>query len=590
MKTSRALLALSLFTLLAVRAARASDVPPEWLTPAETAAFEATPSLDETRACLARLAGRWPALRLTEYGTSGAGRGMPLAIVSADGTFSPVAAARSGKTVLLIQSGIHSGEIDGKDASLMLLRDIALGRVPVPRSLVLLFVPIYNVDGHERVSPFNRPNQDGPRKGMGFRTTAAGLDLNRDHLKLDSAEARALVALVNAWRPHLHVDNHVTDGCEFAWTLTYGTAEAPQAPPAIDAWLHGHLPAVLKAVEAAGFGTGPYVSLVDGKDPSKGFDSWSGGGRFSTGYFALRNRPSILVEMHSYKPYRERVLGNRAFLAALIAEVAKDPKALRDAVLAAEHVTVEEGRPGAPPSTIDVRIEDPKEADRITFPVYEWTTAVSTVTGKEAIAYRRGKIKPLEVPWYHRTVVGLTAPRPRGYVLLPGWAEVEKRLLAHGLRTERLRFPVTLDATEFRASAPKFEKTSYQGRVAVTATITTHDGPQTFPAGSLFIPADQPDFAVAVQLLEPQSDDSLFHWGFFDSVMEGKEYIDTRNLEGLAREMLKDPAVAKEWETALADPEFAKDTSARYDWWYRRTPYYDKQKGQVPVFRALKRP
>ena len=243
---------------------------------------------------------------------------MPFVVVSKDQAFTPEAARRLSKPIVMLQGGIHAGEIDGKDALLLLLRDLALGLHPaVLDRVTLLVVPIYNVDGHERVSRFNRSNQDGPEEGMGFRTNARGLDLNRDHLKLDSAEARALIALVNAWRPHLHVDNHVSDGFDHAWVVGYATAEAPQAAPSIDAWAKANLPAVAEATRSAGHPIGPYLELLSSEEPLKGAITPPYRPRYSTGYFALRNRPSILIETHSHKPFRTRVLGNYAWLAAL---------------------------------------------------------------------------------------------------------------------------------------------------------------------------------------------------------------------------------------------------------------------------------
>src|SRR5262249_18740669 len=159
---------------------------------------------DETMAFLRKLAARMPEMHLDVYGTSPQGRPMPYVVVSKERAFTAEQARAAGKPVVMIQNGIHAGEIEGKDACLMILRDLALGRHrEILDAMTLVVIPIYNVDGHERVSPFNRPNQDGPRAGMGFRATASGFDLNRDYIKLSSVEARAMVSLIDAWRPHL---------------------------------------------------------------------------------------------------------------------------------------------------------------------------------------------------------------------------------------------------------------------------------------------------------------------------------------------------------------------------------------------------
>lgn len=577
--------------------ARAQAPPPAkpaegLLTPAEVAGFEATPSYQETISYLEKLRPGFPEMYLGFFGSSGEGRAMPFVVVSKEKAFTGRRAQPLGKPIVLIQSGIHAGEIDGKDATLMILRDMARGgHRDLLDKLTLVFVPIYNVDGHERVSPYNRPNQDGPRQGMGFRTTTQGLDLNRDHVKLASEEARALIALVDAWRPHLHIDNHVTDGVDHDWVLTWTWAEAPQAPAPVDAWLGRHMPAVLAATEKAGHRNGPYVDLKDRGNLAKGFSSWVGQPRFSSGFFPLLNRPSILVETHSYKPYKQRVLATRDFLLALLAEVAKDPAALTRAVAEAEAATVTLGKPDAPPSEVVVRWKESETPDRIRFPVYATETRQSAVSGQPLVRYRRGEVAEIEVPWYHRSTAGQTLPRPRGYLVLPGWPQIEQRLRWHGLRVEKLERPAELEVETQRVASPTYAPSSYQGMFRVDrADVRRQTEKRRIPAGALWIPADQPDFELAVQLLEPEAPDSLFAWGYLANIFEPKEYIDAGVLEDQAAKMLQDPATAKAWQDALKDEKLAADPFARYLWWFRRTPHWDETQGLLPYYRVMKAP
>ena len=573
-------------------------VAQDWKTPVETADFEATPNYEQTIAFLKQVEARMPEMKLSFYGTSPQGRPMPLVVVSGDKAFTAAAARRLEKPIVLLQSGIHAGEIDGKDASLMLLRELVRGERPkVLDTITLLLVPIYNVDGHERVSRFNRSNQDGPEEGMGFRTNARGLDLNRDHLKLESAEARALVALVNEWRPHLHVDNHVSNGFDHAWVVGVAAAEAPQAPAPVDAWVKRALPAVADATRRAGHPVGPYLELLSSEDPAQGAITPPYRPRYSTGYFALRNRPSVLIETHSHKPYRARVLGNHAWMAALLAEVARDPRALVRAVETAEQRTVAMGAPDAAPSEVVLRLgpdrDDPGagggQPDRVRIPFFAWSTAPSIVTGEPLTTYQRGTPRETEVPWFHVPRVSATVPRPRGYVVLPGWPAIEQRLRGQGLRIEPIAAAVEAEVETIRVASPTFAAAPYQGTTAVTSvTVSRRTEMRRIPAGSLWVGADQPDFEVAVHLLEPDAPDSLLAWGYVSSVFERKEWIDGPELERLAGDLLKDPKTAAEWETALRDPGFAKDASARSVWWSRRTPYWDETIGLMPVYRAMK--
>lgn len=355
--------------------------PDEWMTPAERFEFRATPTYDETLAFLRRLEKRLPQMKLEFYGDSASGRPMPVVILSAERAFTPAAAQALAKPVVLLLNAIHAGEIDGKDAALMLLRDVALGRRrDLLEATTLLIVPIYNVDGHERVSPWNRPNQDGPDFGMGFRTTADGHDLNRDFLKLQTPEARQLVRLVNAWQPHLVVDSHVTNGVDLDWVITWAIPEAPLLAPPVDRWLQQNFPPVLAEVESAGHRQGPYVSLIDGKDPAQGFETLVYEPRFSTGYFPLRHRPVVLLESHSHKPYRARVLATRDFLAAIVLQTGRAGTALKSAIAEAALAVVQQGMPAAPPSTVAIAYaRGSSELHRV--PFYDWRRESSVVTG-----------------------------------------------------------------------------------------------------------------------------------------------------------------------------------------------------------------
>jgi len=576
---------LCLTVQLVVGAAVASD---PWQTRAEASDFAATSTLAETVDFLHRLADRNPALRVTSFGRSGQGRELPLVVASAKGAFTPAAARAGGGPVVLLLAGIHPGEVDGKDALLLMLRDLALGRRPdLLGDTTLVIVPVYNADGHERISPFNRPNQDGPALGMGFRANAAGLDLNRDFVKLDAPESRALVRLVNAWRPHLVVDNHVTDGCDHTWIVTWAASEQPQVARELGAWLGAAMARATAVTAAAGHPNGPYVDLLDRLDPTRGFSSVVADARYSTGYFPLRNRPVVLVENHSLKPFRQRVEGNRAFLEALLGEVRRSGRELVAAVAAAERATVDRGRPDAEPSEVVLEWR-PAAPDRATLPLREWWLEESPVTGLPLLRFRPDTSSPVEVPWQHRVEPERTVPRPRGYLVLPGWPQIEERLAGHGLRVERLASPARLEVESTRLTEPRYAPTSYQGRTRVEATVVRGLESRDLPAGTVWVPADQPDFELAAQLLEPEAPDSLLRWGLLSSVFELKEYIGTATLEREARALLEaDPSLRAEWEQALSDPAFAADPLRRHLWWYRRSPQWDETVGLLPVFRLL---
>ena len=578
---------LSIFLVTGVATAH-TDVPDGWLTVAEASDFRATSSYDETMDFLRRVDGASASIHLGFFGRSGAGRLLPMVVVSSDGAFTPEEAIATGKPIVLLQSCIHAGEVDGKDASLIMLRDMVLGRLPIPEHTIVLFAPIFNADGHERVSAYNRANQNGPVEGMGFRATANGINLNRDHMRAVTIEMRGLLDLVTRWRPHLHVDNHVTNGSDHGWILTWMVAEEPVLSHPLDRWLDATLPAVLEATSVAGHPNGPYVDLRDSTDPSQGFTWLWTSPRLSTDYFALRNRPSILIEMHAHKPFRDRVQANREFLVELIESVDADPNALVAAVVEAEAITVRRGGPDAEPSDIVLRWKPSGGFDEVRWPAARWSVKPSIVTGKPQVFFEEGVYEDIGVRWYHGQHAELVVPRPRGYLVLPGWPQIERLLTDHGLVARRLPEAIEVEVESIRVSDPVLGDVPYQGTTMVLDfEVSRQTERRTVPAGAVWVPANQPDFEVAVQLFEPEAPDSLLRWGVLNTVFERKEYIGAQQLAELADEMLADEDVRAAWETSLEDAAFAADALSRYLWWYRKTPFWDEQVGLLPVFRVM---
>jgi len=356
----------------------------------------------------------------------------------------------------------------------------------------------------------------------------------------------------------------------------------------VDAWVDRHLPKIMEMTEDGGHRTGPYVSLTSGSDPTKGMIWDVAQPRYSSGYFPLRNRVSILIEMHAHKPFRARVYANRAFMEALIVEVGNSAKELVRAVEAAEAATVAKGRADAEPSVVVVRWKVSAEGETITWPAYEWTEVQSLVSGGTRIQYQPGKIREVELEWRHAPVPELALPRPRGYIVLAGWPQIEELVTGHGLLATSLTEETSLEVETIRLSDPKLASFPYQGVVMVKDfAVSRQSERRSIPAGSLWIPADQPNFEIAVQLFEPEAPDSLVRWGVVSSDFERKIDIGSEILDRFARELLADEKVRLEWENALEDPEFAKNRRARYLWWYQRTPYWDETVGLLPVVRVM---
>ena len=569
-----------------------SDVPSEWLTRAERTGFRQTPRYDETIAFCRRLAESSEWIQYRTFGTSPEGRDLPLLIASKDGEFTPAAAKAAAKLVVFVQNCIHPGECAGKDASLMLLRDIAVTRTRsgLLDHVVLLIAPIFNPDGHERFGPYSRINQNGPEE-MGWRVTSRNLNLNRDYMKADAAEMRAWLALWNAWLPDLHFDNHTTDGGDWQYDLMFAADTHAAAAPQVANWLTEALyPQMLPALEADGHIAMTFFGLIDSKDPSKGISSGGFGPRFSTGYAAIRNRPSILVETHMLKPYRTRVIAHYNIMRRALEVIDRDPGGLREANRAADSATVRMGVIHDPDARMPLAIGGTDETVPFTFKGYAYRRELSDVSGDVRIVYDNTKPIEIETVWRNGTKVTKEVNPPIGYIIPPQWTEVIELIQAHGLRCERLAEPITAEFESYRFKEVSFPTRPYEGRFQARYETEPIVEKRTYLAGSVFVPLDQPDAKVAVHLLEPEAPDSLVSWGFFNAIFEQKEYGEHYVLEDLARRMLADdPELREEFENRVrTDREFASSPRARLYFFYKRSPYWDDRMNVYPVARITK--
>lgn len=549
-------------------------------TRAERTGFVETARYEETLAYCRQLEKESPWIRVTSFGRSPEGRDLILVIASKDRRFDAAAAARSGKPVVLIQAGIHAGEIDGKDAGLMLLRDIAVTkeRAALLDHAVILFMPIYNVDGHERFGRYHRINQNGPVE-MGWRTTSRNLNLNRDYVKADAVETRAWLKLYTTWWPDLTIDCHVTDGADYRHDVTYAYETFPSAPRPVGDWIdravNGRL---VPALRQAGRLPSPYIFPRDDADPAAGLAGFPPTPRFSTTYTVLQNRPSFLIETHMLKDYRSRVEATYDTLRLLLEEVNRDPASLREAVKAAE-------REAALPGRVNLTYRVSAATRKVDFKGVSYRRELSEVSGAMRIVYGSD---PLDMTLEQPAGVepDVTVEKPRAYIVPPQWTEVIDVLGAHGVRLRRLREELSGRFDGYRLTEPSWQTAPFEGRhpVSFRAERLT-DRPMTFPAGSVLVPMDQPSSAVAAHLLEPQAPDALVAWGFFDAIFEQKEYAEAYVMEKVAREMMaKDPALRAEFEKTVAtDPNFAASPARRLDFFYRRSPWWDDRIGLYPV-------
>ena len=566
------------------------EPPLEWQTHAEKTNYRETPTYAETIAYAKKLDAASPLIRYASFGHSGEGRELPLLIATEGDAFTPAAARRTGKAVVLIQACIHSGEPDGKDAGFALLRDIAVTKsLPgLLEKVVVLFIPIYNTDGHERSSPYNRINQNGPAD-MGWRATTTNQNLNRDYMKADTPETRAWLALWNEWNPDLFIDCHVTDGADYRYNITYQFEHHDGIAPSVLAWQRDVIDGkVFPATEQAGNVVSWYLEFADNRDFSKGIRDFNGSPRFSTGYVPIRNRAAVLIETHMIKDYRSRVIGTYDLLRFTLAEVNRDPRSLLTAVRKADEETAGQSRTG---SKVPINFELTDETTPYHLKALEYRTEASDVSADTRVVFGT---KPLDVtvPMYNTFRVTKEVTQPLYYIVPAQWKEVITVLNAHGLPLRTTSEASTIDIESYRFSEVRWPAGPFEGRFMPRFKAELIKERRTFLPGSVIVPLDNHLAKLAINLLEPEAPDSLVTWGFFNAIFEQKEYGESYVLEELAREMMsEDPALRAEFLQRLeSDPGFAASSSGRLQFFYERSAYWDPHMNVYPVGRVMNEP
>jgi len=568
----------------------ASAVSPDPLTTvAERSGFGKTGRYDEVIALCAAYAKAYPdAVHCIDFGTTPEGRTMKALVVTRTGAFTPVQAHAKGIPVLLIQGGIHSGEIDGKDAGFLALREALDGKAAKGAldKIVWIFVPVFNIDGHERFGHWNRPNQRGPEE-MGWRTTAQNFNLNRDYVKADSPEMQAMLRLINAWDPIAYIDLHVTDGAKFQHDVSIteepthsGDAELRKAGIAMRDAVIARL--VAQGSKPLAF----YPSFVGDDDPSSGFEDGVPTPRFSHGYMPLRNRFGVLVETHSWKDYPTRVRVTRNTIIALLDLTAERGgdwlKLAHDADERAMHLGGQ---------TVALDYKATSTSHLIDFLGYAYTRTPSDVSGALMTRYDEGKPEIWKIPLRDDVQPSVTVVAPGAGYLVPAAhaAWVAEKLKQHGLQYTVLDHALPHAIVEtFRADKVTFAATSNESHQRLTLEGAWKPETRDIGTGALFVPIAQPKARLVIELFEPKAPDSLVAWGEFNNAFEQKEYMEAYVAEDVARAQLAaDPALAAEFQKKLADdPAFAKDPDARLDFFYRRSPSWDERRDLYPVMRT----
>jgi len=558
-------------------------------TIAERSGFLRTGRYDEVVALCAAFRKAYPdAVRCVEFGRTPEGRPMLALIASRTGALSARSARARGIPVLLVQGGIHAGEIDGKDAGFLALRETLEGRAAKGAlgRQVLVFVPVFNVDGHERFGRWNRPNQRGPEE-MGWRTTAQNLNLNRDYAKADAPEMQAMLRLVAEWDPLLCVDLHVTDGAKFEHDVAVQVEPLHAGDPELKTAGFALREAVRQDLAAQGSLPLPfYPSFAVDDDPGSGIVDGVFPPRYSTGYFLLRNRFAMLVETHSWKDYRTRVGVTRNAVVAVLSQVAAHGSVW---LAIARRADARAAALGGQPVPLTFRAGEAVRV--IALRGYAYTRTPSDISGALMTRYDERAPVVWRVPLRDDLQPAVVVSAPRGGYLVPAAyaARVGQKLKLHGLEFRVLPSRLEKERVEaFRADKAEFGPRPYEGRQTLALQGEWKTETRDLGAGTLFVPIAQARARLVMALLEPLAEDSLVAWGEFNSAFEKKEYMEDYVAEEVARAQLAaDAGLAEEFRKKLADdPAFAGSKAARLEFFHRRHPSWDERFNLYPVLRT----
>ncbi len=554
----------------------APQLPPELATTAELSGWVKTGRAKESLKLCREFQARYSdKVRCQTYGTTPEGRTLHYLVVE-DLSFSAL------KPTLWLQAGIHAGEIDGKDATYWYLRDLLADpkASQVLKKLRIIFVPIVNLDGHERFGAHNRPNQRGPEE-MGWRVTAENLNLNRDFAKAEAPEMRALLKLWHEHKPLLSVDLHVTNGADFQYEVGlvttpskfYGSSALHRAGSELEEQLVSAL--VQKGQKALPF----YPSFLDELDPTKGFARYVPQARFAHGYWRLNNRLGLLVEAHSWKDYPTRVKTQRAVVETVVQLLDKNAARWLGAVREEER---------AKRNSIELAFTHTEKSSPLDFLGYAYQVIDSQISGGKVIRYDTSKPQVLRLPVHHelRPTISVKAPRRGYYVAKAEVPWVKAKLKVHGLKYHTVKKELRQSCEVFVTSSKKFAPESFEGRHRLTVEGQWEERDCVIEKGALFVPTDENPQQLVAHLFEPLSSDSFLAWGHFNRWFERKEYMEDYVAEDVARELLKDPQVKKAFEARLAaDEAFRKDPQQRFEFFYRRHASWDQKYESYPVVR-----
>ena len=559
-----------------------ADEQENFITPFETSQGIETATYEQAIEFYKELAREFPQINIQTTGNTDSG--LPLHIV----TFNPESdfnfqKLTINKTILLLNNGIHPGESDGIDATMMLFRDLALEKVATPENTIVVTIPIYNIGGSLNRSAKTRVNQNGPAH-YGFRGNSRNFDLNRDFIKSDTQNSRTFAQIFHLVRPDVFVDTHVSNGADYQYTLSHLFSQHNKLGGELgDFSENTMIPQIEKSMEEAGWPVTPYVNIFN-TPPDNGFTQFMDYPRYSTGYTSLWNTLGLMIESHMLKSYDQRVAGTYEFLKQIISfcdSQHEEIKSIRDK--AKERHTQWDYYPTK-------WALDSTRYRKLSFKGFQADTLASEITGKDRLKYNRDLPFTKEINYYNYYVPADSVKIPSAYIFGKQWVRLIELMELNGITYTQLERDSLIRVETYRIDQYSTSPYPYEGHYPhydthVTKTIVE----KSFQQGDIVVPTDQEGIRYLLETLEPAAVDSFFNWNFFDMILQQKEGFSPYVFEDLALQILEEnPGMSDSLEAVKAkDPTFNEDWYAQLQWIYKRSEYYEGAHMQYPVYRHM---
>lgn len=528
-----------------------------------------------------RLANKYASIKMLTFDTTDSGYPLHLVLYSKDENFDPEKAHQDHKVVMLINNGIHPGEPDGIEATMMLLRDLATGKLNAPDNVLIATIPIYNIGGALNRNSFSRVNQDGP-VSYGFRGNAENLDLNRDFIKADSKNAMAFTRIFHWLNPDIFLDNHVSDGADYQAVMTLLSTQHNKLGGEIGKFLHDEFePALFKGMKEKNDWMSPYVNVYD-SNPLQGWDEFYDSPRYSTGYAALFQTMAFMPETHMLKPFALRVKSDYNLMQTILEKASEFSEQIiqkRKASLASVA--------GKKEFALSWKVDSSKY-EMIDFKGYHSDEKISEVTGFKRMYFDRTRPFDEKVKLYNSYLPAIVVEKPVAYVIPQGWWQVIERLKLNGVQLQEIKNDTVIKVVyyhidDYKSSSVPFEKHHFNSQLTTSRVVDS----LRFLKGDYIIFTGQPVDRYIVETLEPLGDDSFFRWNFFDAVLQQKEWYSNYRWEEVAADYLKSHSDLQQKFAAKkkSDAAFSASANAQLYFIYKNSPWYEPAHLRYPVYR-----